>query len=267
MCGSALSSTHAKIQGVYGKTGIIKNPHKLQMYLDRLDEVTYVMFLGGEPVLTDSMYIILKEIRKRNLQHKIHMNITTNASLLHRDSDNLLELLEGFKNVFISISVDAIGDQHNYWRQKGSWDAVYNNTITMAKWANEQPQNEKTTTRVGIRSAIGWPNSYGARHVFDWVANELTSLCPDVQQRWNLISTPNALSLEQLPQDRLDDLSVWWKDYPEVSEMFKRVNSNPNNKASTWLKHSSTVYDKWHKNSFIEAFPEFEDFYNKLSIK
>lgn len=267
MCGSALSSTHAKIKGEFGKTGIIKNPHKLQMYLDRLDEVTHVMFLGGEPVLTDSMYIILKEIRKRNLQHNINMNITTNGSLLHRDSDNLLELLEGFKNAFISISVDAVGDQHNYWRQKGSWDAVYNNTIAIAKWVNEQPRNKKTHTTLGIRSAIGWPNSYGARYVFDWVADELTSLLPNVKQRWNLISTPNALSLEQLPQDRLDDLVVWWKNYPDVSEMFKRIKSNPNNKASTFINGPLLDQDKWHKNSFIEAFPEFEDFYNKISIK
>jgi len=258
MCGEDLSSTHAKIQGKYGKTGIIKSPHKLQMYLDRLDEVKYVQFLGGEPVLTDSMYIILKEIKKRNLQHQICMNITTNGSLLHKDNDSLLELCKGFDAVQIAISIDCMGDQHNYWRHKGTWNIVWKNTREIEKWVHSQDG-----ANMKIRTAIGWPNAYAARKTFDIFADKLGN--GKVIHVWNLVNIPRGLSLTQLPQDRLDDLSVWWKDYPDVAKMFKNTISKPNIRELMWVKKDIfKKHDAWHGNSFVKAFPEFEDFYNNI---
>jgi len=258
MCSEDLSSTHAKIRGLYGKTGIIKNPHNLQMYLDRLDEVKYVQFLGGEPVLTDSMYIILKEIRKRNLQHNIDMNITTNGSLLHRNNDNLLELFEGFRNVQIAISIDATGDQHDYWRHKGTWNIVWKNIREIEKWAHSQ-----NGANMKIRTAIAWPNAYAARKTFDIFADKLNN--GKVFHQWNLVNIPRGLSLKHLPQDILDDLVIWWENYPVVAEMFKNVISNPSMKELMWAKKDIFKrHDAWHGNSFVEAFPEFEDFYNNI---
>ena len=44
------------------------------------------------------------------------ISIVTNGSLLHRHEDDLLELLSHFKCSEIAISIDCIGEQHNYWR-------------------------------------------------------------------------------------------------------------------------------------------------------
>jgi sulfatase maturation enzyme AslB (radical SAM superfamily) len=258
MCGEDLSSTHAKILGVYGKKGIIKNPHRLQMYLDRLDEVKFVQFLGGEPVLTDSMYIILKEIRKRNLQHQMDMNITTNGSLLHRDSDSLLELCEGFKSVQIAISIDAMGDQHDYWRQKGTWDIVWKNTLEIEKWVHTQSNAD-----MKIRTAIAWPNAYAARDVFDAFADKLSN--NKVSHVWNLVNIPEGLDLNQLSQDTLDKLTTWWSKYPDVAHMFSKIKPIEDNRyAQEWKSHLGIRYDNWHKNNFVDAFPEFKEFYNGL---
>ena len=259
MCGTDLSSTHSRINGVYGKTGIIKSPHKLQMYLDRLDEIQVVNFLGGEPVLTDSMYIILKEIRKRNLQHNINVNITTNGSLLHRNNDNLLELLEGFDHTNIAISIDAYGEQHNYWRHKGTWDVVYNNTKEIIKWARDQNKaKEEPAVSITIRTAISWPTAFAARDTFDMVSEM------GVEQRWNVVSTPKGLNIGQLPKHMLAALGVWWQDYPTIAEMFRDTISNPNIKELISEKIIFVKHDAWHGNSFVETFPEFEEFYNKI---
>lgn len=260
MCGPDLSSTHSIIDGLHGKTGILKSPHKLQMYLDRLDEIQVVNFLGGEPVLSDSMYIILKEARKRNLHHNIDVNITTNGSLLHRNNDNLLELLEGFKSVWIAISIDAVGDQANYWRHKGTWDTVYNNTKEITKWAKDQ-KAKRYQTLVAIRTAISWPNAFAAKKTFDMVS-EL-----GVQQRWNLVNTPTGLSITQLSKHTLDELAIWWADYPAIARVFKNAISNPNIEELKSEKLKIIRHDAWHGNSFVDAFPEFEDFYNNISIK
>ena len=96
--------------------------------LDKLDDVEIVNFLGGEPTLTAAMFTTLKEIRKRNLQHQMEVNIVTNGSLLQRNEDNLLPLLTGFAKVDISISLDVIGDQHDFWRSKNTWKTIEANS-------------------------------------------------------------------------------------------------------------------------------------------
>jgi sulfatase maturation enzyme AslB (radical SAM superfamily) len=162
MCGHDLSSTHAIIKNsfdtnkLFPKDGIRKNHHHLQMYLDRLDDVKIIHFLGGEPMLMDSMYIILEEIKKRDIGKNITVRITTNGSLLHREKENLFEYLEGLKYTTFFISIDVIGDHHNYWRHKGTWDIVWKNTLEIYKYAKEN----KHTTRIGIRTALSWPTAY-----------------------------------------------------------------------------------------------------------
>ena len=88
MCGSFLSSTHAQINGEYGKTGILSNHHKLEAYLDELDNVQIINFLGGEPLLTESMWVTLKEIKSRGLEGQIDISLVTNGSLLHRSNES-----------------------------------------------------------------------------------------------------------------------------------------------------------------------------------
>ena len=36
----------------------------------------------------------------------------------------MLETIDGFAEVGLSISIDCIGEQHDYWRHKGTWDKV-----------------------------------------------------------------------------------------------------------------------------------------------
>ena len=255
MCGSDLSSTHAKIEGRFGKTGILKNPHKLQMYLDNIEDVECVQFLGGEPTLTDSMYIIIKELIKRKLHHNMSIAIVTNGSLLHRHEDNLLELFEGFKDVELNISLDVIGEHHNYWRQKNTWKIVEENIAKIYKWQQSHSNMSSNT-----RTALSWPTAYAARKVFDHFKDM------DINQRWNLVTNPKGLDIAQLNQSELDKLVEYWKDYPDVQYAFANITSNRDMYELSNQKIRVQRHDKWHGNSFVEAFPEFKTFYNNIVI-
>jgi sulfatase maturation enzyme AslB (radical SAM superfamily) len=265
MCGPSLSSTHAKIDGFFGKTGIAKNPHNLQMYLDRLDEVEQVNFLGGEPLLTKSMFTILKEIRKRELHHNMKVAIVTNGSLLHRGIDNLLDLLDGFAFVDLSVSIDVAKEDHNYWRSPGTWDTVYKNLQILREYKEKKPY----TCSLSIGTAISWPTAYAAKEVFDMVTNfniGKTDHSEKINQRWNLVTNPPGLSIKQLPKEVLNDLSIHWKEYPEVSNMFKEYISDQVMTELTTEREKMNRHDKWHKNSFVEAFPGFKDFHNNIPL-
>lgn len=254
MCGSSLSSTHAKIDGVYGKTGILNNHHKLDMYLDNLDDVQIIHFLGGEPLLTDAMWTVLKEVKRRGLEGQMDVSIVTNGSLVHRNNDNLIDLLEGFSFVDIAVSIDCIGDQHNYWRQKNTWAQLEANCKILYEWKQGRPN-----VNCVVRTAIGWPNAFAARDVFDMFKGM------DVEIRWNLITYPDGLSTQALSQEDLEKLVEHWKDYPDVAEMFANVVSSPNifhivNAVQTLDRIQNT-----RDITFAEAFPDTVHIYNKVS--
>lgn len=254
MCGSFLSSTHAKIEGIYGKTGILSNHHELDMYLDKLDDVQMINFLGGEPLLTESMWTIMKEVKRRGLEGQIDISIVTNGSLLHRNNDNLIDLLEGFNYVDIAVSIDCIGDQHNYWRQKNTWAQIEENCKILYEW-----KQDKENVNCAVRTAIGWPNAYAARDVFDKFKDM------DVEQRWNLVSYPMGLSLPMLPQEDLEKLVEHWKDYPEVADMFANTVSSPNVFETVGEIIKLNRIQENRDMTFEQAFPETVHVYNNAS--
>ena len=253
MCGSSLSSTHAKINDEYGKTGILKNTHELQEYLDRLDEVQTIQFKGGEPLLTESMWTTIKEVKRRGLEKQIKVSIVTNGSLLHRHDDNLIEILQGFKHVSIGVSIDCIETAHDYWRSSNSWKTVKQNCDELYKW---KLKNKHRVSCI-VRTAIGWPNAYAAKDVFDMFKDK------NIQHHWNLITGPIGLSLPMLPQEELEKLAEYWKDYPDVAQMFNSTVSSPNMFETVKSIRTLEHVEKHRDITFEEAFPDMAHIYHK----
>lgn len=253
MCGSYLSSTHAKIEGQLGKTGVLNNLHGLKQCLDNLHTVEHVSFAGGEPLMTKSFYEICRKIKKMGREKKTRISIVTNGSVLNRHGHDVLETIDGFADVSLAISIDCIKDQHDYWRHKGTWNTVFNNLKEVHKFKLNNPENIRTT----IRTAIGWPNSYAAKDVFDNLSQYVDFM------RHNFITNPWDLSIECLPTEHLNKLIEHWKDYPKVQSAFKNVVPRKN----LYLyprKFRFEKHDKYHGNSFEKAFPEFSDFYKSI---
>lgn len=253
MCGSYLSSTHAKIEGKHGKTGVLNNVHQLQQCLDNLHTVEHVSFAGGEPLMTKSFYDICKKIKELGREKEISISMVTNGSVLNRHGENVLETIDGFAEVGLSISIDCVGEQHDYWRHKGTWDKVLSNLKEFHKFKLANPKSVFTK----IRTAISWPNAYGARYVFDNLSQYVDKM------RHNFVTNPWDLSIDCLPKEHLDKLIEHWKDYPEVQVAFKNVVPKEN----LYLyprKYMLERHDRYHGNSFEKAFPEFANFYKSI---
>jgi hypothetical protein len=59
---------------------------------------------------------------------------------------------------------------------------------------------------------------------------------------------------------------VYWKDYPEVAEMFKNITSDPNYMEMATEKHKFVRHNDWHKNSFTKAFPELAHVWDSIKL-
>jgi radical SAM protein with 4Fe4S-binding SPASM domain len=75
--------------------------------------VEHIAFTGGEPLLREDILPLLRYTRERGIQ----VSITTNGSLITEDIAK--EFLEF--GVFIYLSLNGVGDEHERLRGEGSW--------------------------------------------------------------------------------------------------------------------------------------------------
>ena len=92
-----------------------------------------IMFLGGEPFLSDTDTRILPMIKDPSV---VSLQYTTNGSIY--PSQTHIDLWSQFQSVLINFSLDGIGDRFDYIRYPLKWNQVEKNVIRMMK---EMPSN------------------------------------------------------------------------------------------------------------------------------
>ena len=91
-----------------------------------LDDLRYVEFHGGEPLIQRYPYEFLSKVK--NLDQLV---VKFNTNLTVMPSDELNELLEKCKRVDFLLSVDDIGERYEMLRYPGKWDIFVKNRETL----------------------------------------------------------------------------------------------------------------------------------------
>lgn len=84
-----------------------------------------LLFLGGEPLRSDTHVEIIKEVQQVKSLDQIQIEYITNGSI--RPSDETIDLWKKFKRVTLILSIDAVGEHFNYLRWPLKWHQVENN--------------------------------------------------------------------------------------------------------------------------------------------
>ena len=116
---------HAKIM----KVGRSSNDIWEQM-LEQFDHVEQFYFAGGEPIIMEEHYRILKELDRRKMYH-VRLIYNTNFTRLKFKDMDVLELWNKFDSVSIGASLDAEGDRGEYMRKGTVWKDVVANRKRM----------------------------------------------------------------------------------------------------------------------------------------
>lgn len=87
-----------------------------------LDDLRYVEFHGGEPLMQDYPAEFLQRIKKLD---QLTVKVNTNLTVL--PSTELDELLKRCKRVDLLLSVDDIGERYEILRYPGNWDTFTKN--------------------------------------------------------------------------------------------------------------------------------------------
>ena len=139
-CGSLLSSKWVEDDNaLYGSRStprtIFAGKDKDDIFnqmLPHLDTIEQIYFAGGEPLLMEEHFRILKELVKRELFH-IKILYNTNFSTLYYKKNNILELWKYFPNIGVGASLDAVGERAEYIRKYTKWADIERNREQMLK--------------------------------------------------------------------------------------------------------------------------------------
>jgi organic radical activating enzyme len=77
---------------------------------------------GGEPFYSDNVYWFIKHLESKVDLNNIDLWINTNASIIPKD--NMWQLIQKFKTIHIDMSIDAVGEYHEYVRYGSKWSDV-----------------------------------------------------------------------------------------------------------------------------------------------
>jgi sulfatase maturation enzyme AslB (radical SAM superfamily) len=100
---------------------------KVEPYMDTLEEI---YFAGGEPLIMEEHYRILKKLDERKMYH-VRLKYNTNFSQMVFKGLDVMEIWSRFESVKIGASLDGSGKQGEYLRKGQSWEQVLENRKRM----------------------------------------------------------------------------------------------------------------------------------------
>lgn len=199
------------------------NPMFFEELYQSIPYLKQLYFAGGEPLIHDEHYDLLKKVIDDGYAHQIELRYNSNGMEWRED---LFELWKHFKVVIFHFSIDDIGDRLHYIR----YPAKFDHLEKMLWKLDEYPyDNLKLTTaytvmalniyyitdfikwklKSGFKQLNKWPNGAGlfSCHLAYWppqlnvkvlphwfkeeVECELLELCNWLEENWELSGAPS----------------------------------------------------------------------------
>jgi sulfatase maturation enzyme AslB (radical SAM superfamily) len=269
-CGGWFSSSwYTEEEQLYGKRNYPKimfagrDEHdmwnQLQEHIPYLEQV---YFAGGEPLMMEEHFWILKELVAREM-FDVKLIYNTNFSRLHLKDDNVLDYWRLFKNVSVGASLDGMSAHGEYIRKGTKWDQIERN--------REEMMNKCPDTDFYVSSTV---SLYNADHVSDfhraWVDRGYLKA-----QDWNvnILQGPDRDRIDVLPQAYKDQITSkvqehieWLRPQDHLQRatsgyegMLHFMNANDNSHLLKEFFRVNDVHDEYRKERFEDVFTEYKD--------
>ena len=268
-CGGWFSSSwYAEEEQLYGKREYPKIMfagrtetdmwEQLEPHIPYLEQI---YFAGGEPMMMEEHYRILKELVKREM-FDVKLIYNTNFSRLTLKDDNVLDLWRLFKNVSIGASLDGMGPRAEYIRNGTRWDQIERNRAQMIEACPD--------TDSYVRSTVSLYNVLHIRDFHrDWAERGLLKA-----QDWNIniLQGPERDRIDVLPRyykdqavDKINQHIEWLKPMDHLKRAvsgYQGIINFMREDRSQILKEFfrvNDIHDEYRKEKFETVFPEYAD--------
>src|SRR6056300_1697336 len=252
---------HAKVM----KVGRSTNDMWEQM-LEQFEHTEQFYFAGGEPIIMEEHYRILKELDRRKMYH-VRLIYNTNFTRTKYKDIDVLELWNKFDSVSIGASLDAEGARGEYMRRGTVWNDVVANRKRMLEVC---PQVD-----FYISSTVGLIN---ALHISDFHRNWVEQgLLKPQDFNFNLLQFPYAQRIDLLPdsykqkvKEKIEAHLEWLRPIDHLTRATKGYESGldymmrrGNSKDIQQFKDTMAKLDSIRGEHMLEVFPELAGLYEK----
>lgn len=225
---------------------------------DKVQEnnIVYIHFMGGEPLLQKGNYKIIEWIIENNLQDKIIIRLTTSINVPVKK--DLSIKLNQFKLVEFILSIDGVYENYHYIR----WPANFNKTIQNLNDIVNFSKESKNSFRFFLSPVISLNNVFYLNDFLDfwheWQNKTQVNLWLIIT---NLLPRTEHLDFQALPLIYRPFLTTFLEEILN-HEIFTRYNEetlqleNFINSAIYEIKNYKEDLNLW--NSFLEHTAEFD---------
>jgi len=250
---------HAKILKV-GRT----SDDIWEQMLSQLDHVEQFYFAGGEPLIMEEHYRILKELDRRKLYH-VRLVYNTNFSKLTFKDMDVLELWNKFDSVSVGASLDAEGARAELMRKGTVWQDIVENRKRMIEVCPKVDFYIAAT--VGLINALHIPDFHR-----NWVDQGLVKpqdfnlhlLQYPIWQRMDIFPKELKIKVEEKYNQHIE----WLKTKDPLTSATKGYQSAidymnfKNNEFRLNLFWENTLrYDEIRNEKTLDIFPELKELY------
>tara|TARA_A100001201_G_scaffold49699_1_gene49554 strand:- start:347 stop:1057 length:711 start_codon:yes stop_codon:yes gene_type:complete len=232
--------------------------------LDQFEHVEQFYFAGGEPIIMEEHYRILKELDKRKMYH-VRLIYNTNFTRTTFKDIDVLELWNKFDSVSIGASLDAEGRRGELMRKGTVWEDIVANRKRMLEVC---PQVDfYISSTVGLINALHIPDFHR-----NWVEQGL--LKPQ-DFNFNLLQYPYPQRIDLLPdfykqkvKEKYEKHLEWLRPKDQLTRATKGFESGldymmrrDNSKDLQQFKDSMKKLDVIRDENMLEVFPELAELY------
>ena len=221
--------------------------HLWNEIISMMDNVEEVYWAGGEPLITDEHYRILKHWIATGRSKHITMYYTTNFSRMKYKDENIFDLWKNFKLVKLSASLDASGERAEYIRHGTSW----NNIVKNAEYLRDTENNIEfeITPTISVFNVDHFPDFH-----MEWIENGLVM---PYAVRINPLYNPSWYSVQVLSRKHKEYITEKWIRY--VQYVCSYATTEYENMYVDWKRTAQGMLNYMNDKDNIELIPKFKE--------
>lgn len=236
--------------------------NQMQEHIPYLEQI---YFAGGEPLIMEEHYNVLKELVRREM-FDVRLQYNTNFSRLNLKDENVLDYWKLFNSVSIGASLDAMGPRAEYIRKGTKWDQIVRNREQMLETCPSVDFYVSSTVSI-----------YNVLHVMDfhrdWTERGLIRA-----QDWNIniLQGPDRERIDVLPEvykeqarEKILEHIEWLRPQDPLTRAiggYEAILKYMFDDNKDWLLHEffsvNDKLDAYRNEQFETVFPEYKDLRN-----
>lgn len=208
---------------------------------DVSNDLEYIQFTGGEPLLIQEHYDYLSWLVQNDIRPSI--SYVTNATV--KLTDRIKQLWDEFPSINISFSIDAIGELGEYMRTGAVWEEQQCNIREYADYFAERNKLPDVNNRHSIATTVSILNVYNIEHMIDYLKSFDDS---NILDSWsvNMVTSPKWLSVANIPSDTKPIIKDRLYKVINTNDISKRICSNLSliiNSMDTVLNDNEVIHE------------------------